>query len=69
MRHRFTCQAVTSNDGIRRIHLVADDGTRRGDLFLNIPHDWFDLGEEPRENDRCVVKIEIQRGPSRAQRS
>ena len=68
MRHRFTCQAITSNDGIRRVHLVADDGQDRGDVFLNIPYGWFGPHEEPREGDDCTVTINVHRQPTPEQK-
>jgi hypothetical protein len=57
MRPPFTCQAVISNNGIQRVHLVADDGHQRGDVFLNIPADWFQDGETPREHRAYYVQI------------
>lgn len=68
MRVKFVCRGqVTSNNGIRRAHLVADDGKQVGDMLINIPFDWFENGEEPREGYEVEVTFKVL--PSKVQRS
>ena len=69
MRARFVCQAVTSKDGVRRVHFIADDGKQHGDVLFNIPADWFDNSETPREGREYHIQItEALSAPSREQR-
>lgn len=57
MRCKFTCQVSQSNNGTHQVHLVADDGIDRADVFLNVSPKVFYDGERPVEGKAYYLSL------------